>query len=198
MQLQLREHGQPGQCHTRHTSCTLTSTSSPMSTASRESTTATSPNEEDCARASYQPPTVYEPNVLERLPLLRDFSDDLPGCIRRQIQSPRTSVTRNSTMRPSEKRCLHHCSFSSEKNQRTGDTLRNLLKKGGCQLSPFTHERGDPYTNLVRLKNGSQVATWKTKESGISLKDKSKFSLKSEQRFRSTISKPFLIEAFRN
>ena len=79
------------------------------------------------------------------------------------IRSLRTPATRNSTMRPSGKRYLHHCSFRSEKNQRTVDELR--------------------------LKNGNQVATWKTKESGFSLKDKkSKFSLKSGLRSRSTIS----------
>ena len=81
------------------------------------------------------------------------------------------------------KRFLHRCSFRSEKHQRTEDKLITLMKKVCCQLSPFSHihVRGDPYTNPVRLKNGNQVATWKTKESGFSLKDKkSKFSLKSE------------------
>ena len=48
------------------------------------------------------------------------------------------------------------------------------MKKVCCQLSPFshTHERGDLYANLVRAKNESQVAKWKTKGSGFSLKDK--------------------------
>ena len=71
------------------------------------------------------------------------------------------------------------------------------MKKVCCQLSPFshTHVRRDPYTNLVRLKNGNQVATWKTKESGFSFKDKnSKFFLKSQLRSRSTNFKPILIE----
>ena len=77
-------------------------------------------------------------------------------------------------MRPSGNRYLHHCSFRCEKNQRTGDKLITLLKKVCCQLSPFSHtqERKDPYTNLVRVKNESQVAKRKTKESGFSLKDK--------------------------
>ena len=105
-------------------------------------------------------------------------------------------------MRPSEKRWLHHCSFRSEKNQRTRDKLIALMKNFCCQLCPFSHtqERWDPYTNLVRVKNESQVAQWKTKESGFSLKDtKSKFSLKSEPRFRNTNFKPILIEeVFRN
>ena len=49
-----------------------------------------------------------------------------------------------------------------------------------------TQVRRAPYTNLVRLKNGNQVATWKTKESG--------FSRKSELRSRSTNFKLILIE----
>ena len=54
--------------------------------------------------------------------------------------------------------------------------------------------RWDPYTNLVRTKNENQVSTWNTKESGFSLKDKkSKFSLKSELRSRSTNFKPIQI-----
>ena len=113
-----------------------------------------------------------------------------------KIRSPRTCVTRNSTMRPSEKRYLHHCSFKSEENQRTEDKLITLMKKVCCQLSPFsrTQERRDPCTNLVRLKNGNQVAKWRAKQSGFSLKDKkSKFSLISEPRFRNTSFKPILI-----
>ena len=114
------------------------------------------------------------------------------------IRSLRTRVMPNSTMRPSEKRYLHHCSFRSEKNQRTGDKLITLMKKVCCQLSPFSHtqERGDPCTNLVRAKSESQVAKWKTKNSGFSLNDKkSKFSPKSDVRSRSTNFKPSLTEA---
>ena len=57
-------------------------------------------------------------------------------------------------MRLSEQRYLHHCSFRSEKNQRTGDNLTTLVKKVCCQLSHFsnTQEREDPYTNVVRVK----------------------------------------------
>ena len=48
------------------------------------------------------------------------------------------------------------------------------MKKVSCQLSRFSHTqvRRDPCANLVRLKNGNQVATWKTTESGFSWKDK--------------------------
>ena len=78
-------------------------------------------------------------------------------------------------------RSLRHCSLKSEKNQRTWDKLITLMKKVCYQLSPFSHEQelGNPCTNHVQicLKNGNQVATWKTSESGFSLKDKkSKFS----------------------
>ena len=81
-------------------------------------------------------------------------------------------------MRPSGKRYVHHCSFRSEENQRTEDKLITLMKKVCCQLSLFSHtqERRDPCTNLVRADK-NQVAKWKTKQSGFSLKDKSKFSL---------------------
>ena len=69
-----------------------------------------------------------------------------------KIRSPRTCVTRNSTMRPSGKRYLHHCSFRREENQRTEDMLITLLKKVCCQVSHFSHtqERRDPCTNSVR------------------------------------------------
>ena len=46
-----------------HSTCTLPSTSSPMSTASREVTAAPSHNEEYCPTAMYNPLTGYEPNV---------------------------------------------------------------------------------------------------------------------------------------
>ena len=48
------------------------------------------------------------------------------------------------------------------------------MTKVCCQLSPFSHAqvRRDQYTKLVRVKNESQVAKWKAKELGFSLKDK--------------------------
>ena len=50
------------------------------------------------------------------------------------------------------------------------------MKKVCCQLSPFSHVqvRGDPCTNQVQicLKDGNQVETWKTSDSGFFLKDK--------------------------
>ena len=92
---------------------------------------------------------------------------------------------RNSTMSLLEKRYLHHCSFRSEKNQRTWDKLITLMKKVCCQLSPFSHVqvRWDPCTNqvLICFKIGNQVATWNASEPRLSLKEKkSKFLLKSD------------------
>ena len=48
-----------------HSTCTLTSTSSPMSTPPRVKTTAPSHNEEYCSMAIYHPLTGYEPKVLD-------------------------------------------------------------------------------------------------------------------------------------
>ena len=66
----------------------------------------------------------------------------------------------------------------------------------------FAHtSSGRPENELSSSqKNENQVATWKTKESGFSFKDKkSKFSLKLELRSRSTNFKPILIrEVSRN
>ena len=99
-------------------------------------------------------------------------------------------MTRRSVTTPSAERYLHYCSFRSEENQRTEDKLITLIKKVCCQL---TQERGDPCTNIVRADK-NQVATWKTKQSGFSLKDKkSKFSLILQPRFRNTTFKPKLI-----
>ena len=91
-----------------------------------------------------------------------------------KIRSPRTCVTRNSTMRPSGKRYRHHCSFRSEENQRTEDKLITLVKKVCLPAQSFfthTQERRDLCTNIVRAEK-NQVAKWKTKQSGFSLKYK--------------------------
>ena len=64
-----------------------------------------------------------------------------PGLSKGDLRA-RTCVTRNSTMRPSGKRYLHHCSFKREENQRIGDKLITLMKKGCCQLNHFfAHSR---------------------------------------------------------
>ena len=136
-----------------------------------------------------------------RLPLLRDYWNDLPGRnLATKIRCPRTCVTRNSTMRPSRKRYLHRCSFRSEKNHRTEDKLVTLMKKVCCQLSPFSHtqERGDPCTNLVRVnkkksRNGkrkNQDSPWKTKRAN------SRWLQNRDSETR--ISSRFWLEVFKN
>ena len=55
--------------------------------------------------------------------LLKSSSGTNPAT---KTRCPRTCLTRNSTMRPSGKCSLHHCSFRSEKNQRTEDKLSLL------------------------------------------------------------------------
>ena len=146
--------------------------------------------------AMYHPLTGYEPNVLD------DFHYSETSAMIFQDESGDID-TEPSNLCDTElddetigKSAIFTTVFSGA---RTEDKLTTLMKKVCCQLSPFSHthtqERGDPYTNLVRANNESQVAKWKTKESGFSLKDKkSRFSLKSELRFRSTNFKPILIE----
>ena len=82
----------------------------------------------------------------------------------------------------------------------------NLRQAYHCHeesLLPFqsfsAHKYGETRTRTEFVsKNGNQFATRKTKESGFSLKDKkSKFSLKSELRSRSTNFKPILTEVSR-
>ena len=67
--------------------------------------------------------TYYWPKLLDNFWPLRVFCNDLPGWVRRHTYGTVVLVRwRNSTMRFSEKRYFHHCSFRSEKNQRTGDS----------------------------------------------------------------------------
>ena len=181
-----------------HSTCSLPGTPSSMSSPPRINTTALTHNEEHCHHGDIQSShrlRAQAPSTTSTTQrLLQRSSRTNPAT---KIRSLRIRAMRNSTMRFSEKRYFHHCSFRSEKNQRTGDKLITLMKKVCCQLSPFPHTqvRGYPYTNLVRVQNENQVAKWKMKESGLSLKDKkSKFSLKLESRSRSTNFRPILTE----
>ena len=113
---------------------------STMSKSSKDKLSARTHNEEYCPVAMHNPLTSYEPNQLDNFDYSKIFQDESVDI----DTEPRTCVTRDSTMRTSEKRSLHHCSVRSEKNQRNGDKLITLLKKVCCQLSPFlcvTQER---------------------------------------------------------
>ena len=123
-----------------------------------------------------------------------------------KTRCPRTCLTRNSTMRPSEKRSLHHCSFSSEKNQRTEDQLITLLQKNVLPAQPFSvcHSRtGRPVHELSSLSSCSREKPSREMENvNIRIlleRQKNKFSLILEPRFRHTSFKPILIrQVFRN
>ena len=70
--------------------------------------------------------------------------------------------------------------------ERGRDGGRRECQGGGGGVKAHTQERGDPCTNLVRAEK-NQVAKWKTKQPGFSLKDKkSEFSVKLEPRSRSS------------
>ena len=114
------------------------------------------------------------------------------------IRSLRTRAMRNSTMRLSEKRYLHHCSFRSETNQRTGDKLITLMKKVCCQLSPSSHTlvRGDPYANLVCTTKRKSSREMENERIRILLERQKEQILAEDRTLRSisTNFKPILIE----
>ena len=126
---------------------TLTCTSSSMWSSSGQFSTGTPPNEESGPLAQNTLSQGMSPSSLTTSTsrrLLKSSSGTNPA-----TRCPRTCLTRNSTMRPSAERSLHHCSFRSEKNRRTVDKLITLLKKVCCQLSPFA---------VCHSKNGETCA----------------------------------------
>ena len=123
-----------------HTStCTLTCTPSSMWTAPRETPAAPSPNEEHCLRRCTILPQDMSPSSLTTSTTQRPLKRSSRRNLATKIRSPRTCVTRKSTMRASGKRYLHHCSFRSDENQRIEDKLITLMMKVCCQLSPLSH-----------------------------------------------------------
>ena len=124
-----------------------------------------------------------------RLPLLRDFCNDLPRWVRRHLV-----LVWCRTRRWDHRRSAIFTTVCSGARRTSGqETTSPLSWRKFVSLFSHTPVRGDPWTNLVRVKNESQVGKWKTKESGLSLKDKkSKLSLKVEPRFENASSKPIL------
>ena len=100
--------------------------------------------------AKNDPLTGYEPNVLD------DFHYSETSAMIFQDESGDIDTEHSYSCDAElddeiiEKRYVHHCSFTSEKNQRTGDKLVTLMKKVCCQLSPFSHTqvRGGPVYEL--------------------------------------------------
>ena len=143
--------------------------------------------------AIYHPPTGYEPNVLDNIHFSETSAvifQDESGDIDTEPSYLCDAELDDETIG----KALSSPLFIQEREEPAN--LRQTYHSHEESLLPRTQVRGDTYTNLVHAKNESQVATWKAKESGFSLKDKkSKFSLKSEPRFRNTNFKPSLMEA---
>ena len=143
----------------------------------RKKTTALTHNEEECFFGDTQPSHRLWAQPARQLRLLRDLCSDLPEWIRWHRHGT-VVLVRCGTRRMSslEKRHLHNCSLRNKKNQRTWDKLVILMKKVCYQLSLFSQRQvqRDPCSNQVQicLKNGNQVATWKTSKLGLSLKGK--------------------------
>ena len=164
--------------------------------------TGTPPTEESGPLAENAPLTSYEPNILDDFHYSETTEIFFQG--NPATRCPRTCLTRNSTTRPSAERSLHHCSFRSEKNQRTEDKLITQLKKSllPAQSLSVCHARtGRP--ELSSLSSRSREKSSRDSENEqirILLNGKrSKFSLILEQRFTNTGSKPILIgEVSRN
>ena len=116
--------------------CTLTTTSSPMSTAWRELTTAPSHKEDYCPMAIYHPPTGEEPNVID------DFHYSvIPAMI---FQDEFGDID-------TEPSYLCDAELDDEtigKALSSPHKLVTLMKKVCCHLSPFshTHKNGETRT----------------------------------------------------
>ena len=178
---------------------------SSMSIPPRVKTTALTHNEEYCLVAMYNPLTGYEPKLLDNFDysetsamIFQDESGDIdtePSCscdvelddelIGKALSSPLFIQEREE---PANLRQTYH---SHEESLLPAQSFFHPYKY--CETRVRTKFR-------FGLKNGNQVATWKTSESGFSLKDKkSKFSLISEPGFRNMNFKPILTgEVFRN
>ena len=81
--------------------------------------------------AIHNPLTGYEPNVLDDF----HYSETTEIIFQDEFGDIDTEPSYVCDAELDDERCLHHCSFRSEKNQRTGDELITLMKKVCCQLS---------------------------------------------------------------
>ena len=105
----------------------------------------------------------------------------------------RTCVTRDSTMRPSGKRSLHHCPFMSDKNQRTEDKAYHSYEESLLPTqSFFAHSRtGRPVHELSSLSSCSRKKPSRKMENEtirilLERQKKSKFTLILQPRFKDT------------
>ena len=145
-------------------------------TTPRQLTTTPSQNEEYCTLARYTPPTGHKPKLLDNFhysetsaSIFQDESVDIdtePSCsCDAELDDELVGKALSSPL------------FIQEREEPAN--LRQTCHSHEESLLPaqsfFTRtSTGDPHTNQVQicLKNGNQVATQKTSESGFSLKDK--------------------------
>ena len=159
-----------------------------MSSPPRVKTTARTHNEEYCPVAIYNPLTGYEPKLLDNF----DYSETSAMIFQDESGDIDSGPSYLCDVELSDETIGRALSLPLFIQEREPANLRQAHHSH--EVSLFTQERGDPFSNLVRVKNENQVSTWETKESGFSLKDKkSELSLKSEPRSRSTNFKPILI-----
>ena len=128
--------------------------------------------------AMHNPLTGYEPKLLDNLLSYSCDAEHDDEIIGKALSSPLFIQEREE---PANLRQAYH---SYEESLLPAQSIFAHTSTGETRIRTQSVSR-----------NGNQVAIQKTSESGFSLKDKkSKFSLKSELRSRSTNFKPILIE----
>ena len=156
----------------------------------------TSPNVESGPLANNAPLTGYEPNFFD------DFHYSETTDIFLQEQSSDTMPSYLHDVELSDEtigRALSSPLFIQEREEPAGRRQAHSFEESLLPAQSFFARTStgrpvyEPSSDFVS-KNGNQVATWKTSESGFSLNDKkSKFSLIVEQRFTNTSSKPIMM-----
>ena len=124
--------------------------------------------------AMYHPPTGYEPNVLDDFHysetsamIFQDESGDIDTEPSYSCDAELDDETIGKAL--SSPLLIQEREEPADRRQAGHSYEESLLPA----QSIFTHtSTGDSKTNLVRVKNENQVAKWRTKESGFSLKDK--------------------------
>ena len=145
-----------------------------MSSQPRFKTTALTQNEEYSPVAIDHPLTGYEPKLLDNF----DYSETSAMIFQEESSDIDTELSYSCDAELDDEiigKALCSPLFIQEREEPADrrQAYHSYEESLLTSQSFFAHKYGgDPYTNLVRVKNGNQVATWKTKKSGFSLKDK--------------------------
>ena len=144
-------------------------------TAPRETPAAPSPNEEYCPFGDIPSSTGYEPNVLWRLPLLRDYWNDLPGGIGRHRYGAFVLVWCGTRQWDHRKSAIFTTVHSGARRTSEPETSLSLLwrKFVASSVLSRTHKNGETRTRTlfapktkIKSRNGkrkNQDSPWKTK-----------------------------------